>query len=172
MQKIMDYQPRLQGKSKKPKNFIKNNFWSLSNYALEANTFNSNNTAFKSIRMFQIFLQQNCCLISTIEKFTCKKAKKLTSDGRTQALNVSSSFSSLFGCCFIWKNQALLLYSNKKCLFLQNYIGNYRCVSRKSLALVETHYMMCKLAFILYHSFSIKKPLGFLHFIANRLFQS
>ena len=58
MEKKIDYQPRLQGKSQKPKNFIKNNYWTLSRCALEANTSNPTNAAFKSICIFQIFLSK------------------------------------------------------------------------------------------------------------------
>ena len=97
MEEKKELQPRFEGKSTKPINFMKNNFSRLSSNALEVTTSIPTNATIKSNCISQTFLCKNVAWYQQMKNLQAKKQRKLTYVGRTQALTVSSGFSSLLG---------------------------------------------------------------------------
>ena len=92
-----ELQPRFEGKSTKPINFMKNNFLRFSSNVIEATISIPTNATIKSNCIFQTFLRKNVAWYQQMKNLQAKNQRKLTYVGRTQALTVSSGFSSLLG---------------------------------------------------------------------------
>ena len=119
MEEKKELQPRFEGKSTKPINFMKNNFLRFSSNVIEATISIPTNATIKSNCIFQTFLRKNVAWYQQMKNLQSKKQRKLTYVGRTWEERKRWLFLQVFQAFWVLLYFEQLSISHKKCCFFQ-----------------------------------------------------